>query len=416
MCSFLSLYLSSCNPPDLATMSASAIDSLLKSATESSETGAHDTHGVIFTAANLKKNFSYAKASGATTLSAQSTALTEDAVCFVASMTKLMTTIAAMQVVERGLIGLDDDVSDVLHEWKDAEILEGFGEDGKPILRRAKNKITLRLLLSHSSGIGYDVIEPKLIQWRQTVGELPGTFSGSIDAGFKYPLVYDPGEGWCYGGGLDWAGRLVERLNDNMRLGEYMEKNIWRPLGMTSTTFNIAADEALKQRLMGMSARTPAGGLVPLLDPVYATPAQDDCGGIGSYSTAPDYMKVVTALLQADERILKKSSIDEMFKPQLTSPKYLEEVIKVPELRSVLAGNFPAGLKVNFGLGGMLNMEPLSTGRLTGSMQWGGMPNLFWWVDRESGVCGTYFSQVMPTGDQKSLDVFTKLESEVYKV
>ncbi|KFY31518.1 hypothetical protein V493_01032, partial [Pseudogymnoascus sp. VKM F-4281 (FW-2241)] len=146
--------------------------------------------------------------------------------------------------------------------------------------------------------------------------------------------------------------------------------------------------------------------------PVYPSPAQDDCGGIGGYSIAPDYMKLLTALLHADAKLLKSSSIDEMFEPQLPDSKYLEQVLKVPEMRNILVGNFPEGLKVNFGLGGMLNMEPLPSGRRKGSMQWGGMPNLFWWIDRKSAICGTYFSQVMPMGDRKSIDLFSELETE----
>jgi CubicO group peptidase (beta-lactamase class C family) len=87
----------------------------------------------------------YSKVCGVRTLDpngAQSMEL--DGFYYIASMTKLMTTIAAMQTVERGLIALDDDVSNILHEWKDAEILDGFDESGKPILRKSKNKITLR--------------------------------------------------------------------------------------------------------------------------------------------------------------------------------------------------------------------------------------------------------------------------------
>jgi CubicO group peptidase (beta-lactamase class C family) len=122
-----------------------------------------------------------------------------DGVCFIASMTKLMTSIAAMQTVERGLIGLDDDVSNILHEWKDAQILDSFNESGEPVLHKAQNRITLRSsellwpnfaevnnfiyarrLLTHSSGISYDIMDPKLMQWRKSLGQEVMTLSGSI--------------------------------------------------------------------------------------------------------------------------------------------------------------------------------------------------------------------------------------------
>jgi len=161
-------------------------------------------------------------------------------------------------------------------------------------------------------------------------------------------------------------------------LGEYMQKNIWQPLGMNSTTFNIDKNPGLQKRRVDMSVRNAAGHVEALPAPLFASPAQDDCGGIGVYTTAPDYMKVVEAFLRSDDRILKPATVDEMFKPQLSDPIHLENVLKVPQMKSVLAGNLPDGLKVNFGFGGLLNMEPLATGRLVGAMQWGGMPNLFW--------------------------------------
>jgi CubicO group peptidase (beta-lactamase class C family) len=170
----------------------------------------------------------------------------------------------------------------------------------------------------------------------------------------------------------------VERLNGGISLGEYMGKHIWGSLGMTSTTFDMESRPDLKAHKVDMTLRLPTGQLIHLPTPVYPSPAQDDCGGVGGYSTAPDYMKLLTSLLRDDGKLLTNSSIEEMFRPQLPDPKYLEQVLQIPELHSVLAGNFPKGLKVNHGLGGMLNMEPLPTGRCAGAMQWGGMPNLSW--------------------------------------
>jgi len=134
----------------------------------------------------------------------------------------------------------------------------------------------------------------------------------------------------------------------------------------------------LKARKVDMTLRLPTDQLIHLPTPVYPSPAQDDCGGVGAYSTAPDYMKLLTSLLRNDGKLLNNDSIEEMFRPQLPDPKYLEQVLQIPELHRVLAGNFPKGLKADYGLGGMLNMEPLPTGRCGGAMQWGGMPNLAW--------------------------------------
>lgn len=158
---------------------------------------------------------------------------------------------------------------------------------------------------------------------------------------------------------------------------------------MTSTTFNLHQSQDLAARKIEMSARLPTGQTVPLPTPVYPSPADDDLGGLGGYSTAPDYMKLLTSLLRKDGKVLKESTIDEMFKPQLPNPKYMEDVIAAPEQRQFLAGNMAPGSKLDFGLSGMINVEPMKTGRQAGSMQWGGMPNLFWVSEIREVVCCT---------------------------
>jgi CubicO group peptidase (beta-lactamase class C family) len=116
---------------------------------------------------------------------------------WIASCSKLVTTIAALQCVERGLFTLDDPtaVDRLLPEWKDPEILTGFTEDGKPILQPAKEKITLRKLLTHTSGVAYDMMHPMLIQWRQSRGEKPLAVRTPVTEGYKHPLVFEPGFG-----------------------------------------------------------------------------------------------------------------------------------------------------------------------------------------------------------------------------
>jgi CubicO group peptidase (beta-lactamase class C family) len=120
-----------------------------------------------------------------------------------------------------------------------------------------------------------------------------------------------------------------------------MEKNIWGRLGMTSTAFNVEKNPSMQAQRVDMSMRTPTGKLELMTVPVYPSPANDDCGGIRAYSTAPDYMMLLTAILNADAKLLKSSSIDEMFRPQLPDPKFLEQVLQIPELRNILSGNFP---------------------------------------------------------------------------
>jgi CubicO group peptidase (beta-lactamase class C family) len=134
---------------------------------------------------------------------------------WLASCSKLVTTIAALQCVERGLFTLDDpaDVDRLLPEWKDSEVLTGFNEDGQPVLQPAKEKITLKQLLTHTSGVAYDVMHPLLMQWRQSQGQELLAIKTPITVGFKHPLVFEPGTGWMYGAGLGLAGLMVARAN-----------------------------------------------------------------------------------------------------------------------------------------------------------------------------------------------------------
>lgn len=161
----------------------------------------------------------------------------------------------------------------------------------------------------------------------------------------------------------------VETLNGNFSLGEYMQKNIWQPLDMNSITFNIDKNPSLQKRRVNMSVRNAAGHVEALPVPVFAGPAQGNCGGIGLYTIAPDYMKVAEAFLRPDDRILKLDTVDEMFKPWLSGPIHLRNVLKIPQMKSILAGNLPDVLKVDVGLGGLLNMGHLPSGRLVGAMQ-----------------------------------------------
>jgi CubicO group peptidase (beta-lactamase class C family) len=117
-----------------------------------------------------------------------------------------------------------------------------------------------------------------------------------------HPLVFEPGEGWTYGGGIDWAGKLVERLNGGQRLGEYMKTHIWDPLGMKDTTFDITSRPDMMERMVSMSARLEDGTIVPIPLP-YVSPPDDDLGGVGCYSTANDYVKLLTSLLKRDGKV-----------------------------------------------------------------------------------------------------------------
>jgi CubicO group peptidase (beta-lactamase class C family) len=178
----------------------------------------------------------------------------------------------------------------------------------------------------------------------------------------------------------------IEHLNGDVSLGEYFQKYIFDPLGVTSTTFDLTTRPDLTPRLATIATRTPTRDLVTIPAPIIPSPPIDHCGGIGLYSTAEDYIKILTAVLTKDPRILKPESVEGLFTPQLKdNGKHLMKALEDPIWQSVLAKNVPRGMKATYGLGGMLNLEGTPTGRKPGAIQWGGMPNLFW-VSHDSSV------------------------------
>jgi CubicO group peptidase (beta-lactamase class C family) len=335
-----------------------------------------------------------------------------------------MTTIAALQCVERGLLSLDADISSILTEFKDIQILVSIDVEKGPVLKPATRKITLRNLLTHSSGFAYERTHPKLGAWRKWYNKQSTEnkkLSQSTEASIAYicPLLFEPDEGWVYGYGIDWAGIAVSRVS-GLSLEAYMKKHIWEPLGMDSTTFSVTATRPdLLSRLANLTERDPKTGKLiwEKKEGEYSTglrPVKESGGG-GAFSTANDYIKLLISLLKNDEKLLRSETVDQMFTPQLSDSTHLMNIhADANPLSPGIAVHIPKETKVDFGLGGLLNLEDLSnTGRSAGGMQWGGIPNLFWWINRKDGICGCYFEQLMPAGDEKSFEMFERYEKAV---
>jgi len=193
---------------------------------------------------------------------------------------------------------------------------------------------------------------------------------------YVMPLLFEPGGGWNYSCGIDWAGQMVERVNGGIPLGDYMKKNIWEPLGMTSTGFRLAENETIRSRLCATTARTPTGDLISV-PPYPAQNPKDDLGGGGLYSSPNDYIKVLVALLKNDGTLLKPETVRAMFTPQLPDDKYLVAIVTDPTVGPMMRAGVDSQAW-NFGLGGILNMDDVEGVCNKGTMTWGGLPNLFW--------------------------------------
>ncbi|KAF2823894.1 beta-lactamase/transpeptidase-like protein [Ophiobolus disseminans] len=385
---------------------------------------AQEIPGCALVSTNRNGSFHYAQAFGKTSVKTENAkAFQLDTTMWVASFTKLMTSICCMQLVEQGLVSLDQPVYKHIPELDAFPIISSIEEGtGRPIEQKNPTPITLRHLLTHSSGLTYDFMAPNNIAWLKYHGKRSST-SGKLLERYKAPLVFEPGTGWCYSPGIDYAGLLLERIT-GQSLESYMRANLWEPLDIQDATFFPSTRPDLKERMADQSGRTEDGKLsfwsktMPWQDDD-GNEATDCMGGQGSFTTAEEYLKVIRAVLTADEdeKILKKSTVQEFFKPQLSegSKAMLNAALQVDWMNNAMGGTPKHEIK-DWGLGGMLLMsDDDETGMKAGTMLWNGYPNMIWWVDPSTGICGLFATQVVPPGDAKVVAVQRKFEKEMYE-
>lgn len=169
---------------------------------------------------------------------------------------------------------------------------------------------------------------------------------------------------------------MVERVNGSIRLGEYMKKYIWEPLGMESTGFRRTENEKIRQTLVEMTSRTPTGDLV-VMKPVLPESPGIDSGGGGIYSSARDFTTLLQALLRNDGTLLSPRMVELMFTPQLHDSGPLVHALAAPQIGSMFRGGVETQ-DWNHGLGGLLSTKDVDGLCRRGTLSWNGMPNIFW--------------------------------------
>jgi methyl acetate hydrolase len=380
----------------------SQIDSALRAATRAGE-----IPGVVALAAT-DKGILYEGIFGKRRLG-EAAAMTRDTVFRVASMVKLITSIAALQLVEQNKLSLDAPVPAIEPAIGSPQVLDGFDAKGLPQLRPAKGPITLGHLLTHTSGFAYRLWDAKAVHYAKSLELLP---KAARKLAPPTPLMFDPGTRWQYGTSIDWVGRIIEAIGGEP-LDVYFRKHILDPLGMNDTTFVLAPQQ--RQREASVHRRGPGGALTA--EPMEQnSPRQSFSGGGGIYSTAPDYLTLIRALLAGGAldgvRILRPETVALMGQNQIGDIDVGVLKTTVPALSNDV--DLCPGVTRKWGFGHMITMQALAGGRGAGSLTWGGLLNTYYWIDPGRKVAAVFMTQVLPFADSRALRLYRQFEHGIY--
>ena len=364
--------------------------------------------GVVAMAAS-GKDVIYQGAFGKRDLS-KDAAMTTDSVFWIASMTKAITSAAAMQLVEQGKLSLEAPIGKVLPDLASPQVLEGFDANGEPKLRPAKTPITLRHLMTHTAGFCYDMWNGDMVKYLEKTGT-PGITSCK-HAALKTPVMTDPGTRWEYGTNIDFVGKAVEAASGK-KLDAYLRDHMFAPLGMGDTGFKLG--DAQRARLVGMHVRNTDGSLAPIPFEVEQDP-EFHMGGGGLYSTAGDYIKFTQMILNkgrgGGNQVLKPETVALMAQNHIGELNMTRMTSHVPFATNDV-DLYPDMVK-KWGLSFLINTAKTPEGRSPGSLAWAGLANTYYWIDPARDIAGVILMQLLPFADRTCLEAFANLESGVY--
>lgn len=321
--------------------------------------------------------------------------VSEDNIFRIFSMTKAIASVAAMQLVEQGLLGLDDPLNELMPEMASIPIL---AEDGS--LYQSDATITLRHLLTHTSGFGYDFTSERLNNFQ------PDTWDYE-----DKPRLFEPGERWQYGTSTDWVGRVIEKVSEQ-NLETYLRENVTGPLEMNSTWFNVP--DELKENIVSWGTRDSTG--FSEYDRIPLQPVTSYSAGGGLYSSPRDYLTFLECMLNGgnygDGQILTPESVEMLFTNQLPGNMRMDHNLPDEGLPATV-GQFLDETDT-YGLAWALEYSDDETVRTKGSAYWAGIANSYYTVDREKGVAVAYFTQFLPFNDKESYGLYRLYEEQVF--
>jgi len=381
----------------VVTRQATAIDRVLADAVARG-----DVPGVVAMAAD-RRGVIYQGAFGLADASTRRR-LEIDALFRIASMTKPITSVAAMQLVEEGRLRLDDPAGKYLPELTRLSVFEKFDAGtGAYTVKPPTRTLTVRHLLTHTSGLSYNFTSPVVRDFKPRDGE-------QYAAG---PLLFEPGEQWLYGTSTDWVGRLVESISGKV-LEDYFRERIFGPLAMADTSYNVP--DGKQRRLVLVHRRQASGMFAPdAVQPPASVPRP--IGGGGLASTAADYMRFLQMLLNGGSlngaRVLSADTVASMGRNHIGSVSVRALKTAMPERSSDFT--FVADGRDKWGLGFLISADGQPGKRSSGTLSWGGINNTYFWVDPARGISGVILMQFLPFADEKALAVYDAFERAVYR-
>jgi CubicO group peptidase (beta-lactamase class C family) len=335
--------------------------------------------------------------------------LKADSIFAIASMTKAITSAAALQLVEQGKVSLTEPAARYLPQLSKTQVLDGFDASGKPRLRAPRTPITLHHLLTHTSGFCYAVWSAEMTRWATATGTNLPPSAVAPDV----PLMFDPGARWQYGNSVDWAGKLVEAVS-GLTLEDYFQRNILQPLGMVDTTFVFPASKF--ERLVTGYTRQDDGKLKPNERVMPEKPAVYNGGG-GLYSTTADYVRFMQMILRRGrgpkgEVILKSETVAQMSANQIGQLTAGRLKTQVPSVSRDV--DLHPGASDRWGLGFLINQTPYAGGRSAGSLAWAGVFNTYYWIDPARELSAVIMMQFLPFVDEQAVAMLGDFERAVY--
>jgi CubicO group peptidase (beta-lactamase class C family) len=330
-------------------------------------------------------------------------AMKTNAIFRIASMTKPITSVATMMVVESGELKLDDPVEKFLPAFKDRQVITGFNpRNGSYGTRRARRPVTIRHLLANTSGIGYAFTDPTLER----------IIRGTSITEPELPLLHDPGAKWTYSPATRVLGWVIEKIS-GQRIDAFQRTQILEPLDMRETWYAVPARKV--PRVVTFHQRTKGKLIEEPNAPRQDTPVRGD-GGL--FSTAADYAQFVRMLLNGGSlegvKILSPQTVKQMGRNAIGALTIQTQPDAIPGRTRP----FPIGAGLDkFGLGFQITAADPKVARYRspGSLAWGGIYNTHFWIDPKRQVGGIVLMQVLPFYDRACMRVVRGIEALVYR-